>query len=119
MFKLFERLKIGRTMSALLMATSRDGENIGHLRLLACECIGAFKLGALDPDGLELGERGTKMVVINNFTDDAESKTKKQNGTKKRYNAWLEHTLRVKRVNINADWTGLEYSNCHAESMPA
>ncbi|OCH94317.1 hypothetical protein OBBRIDRAFT_823598 [Obba rivulosa] len=62
---------VGRMMHALFSAACRDGDGNETLRLLAFECIGS--LGALDPDRFDLGTTESRMVVLNNFTDENES----------------------------------------------
>ncbi|TRM67831.1 hypothetical protein BD626DRAFT_449908 [Schizophyllum amplum] len=62
---------VGRTLSALITAACRDGEDTGQLRLLAFECIGI--IGAMDPDRCELPLTETSMIVMKNFNDEDEA----------------------------------------------
>ncbi|KAJ7581045.1 hypothetical protein C8J56DRAFT_793738 [Mycena floridula] len=63
--------QVGQILSVLFSAACRDVEGAEQLHLLAFECIGI--LGAADPDRCEIGVSDTRMVVMNNFTDETES----------------------------------------------
>ncbi|KAH9938115.1 uncharacterized protein B0H18DRAFT_1080892 [Fomitopsis serialis] len=62
---------VGRIVTTLFTAACRDGEGSESLRMYAFECMGI--LGAVDPDRFEIGSNGTRMVVWENFVDEAES----------------------------------------------
>ncbi|KAF7302261.1 hypothetical protein MIND_00793200 [Mycena indigotica] len=62
---------IGKLLSALFSAASREGDGTESARLLAFECIGA--LGAVDPDRFEIGVNPSTMVMVTNFTSDDDS----------------------------------------------
>lgn len=62
---------VNRILQVLFLAASRGGEGAHELRLLAYECIGV--LGAVDPDRCEINVIDQTMIVLSNFTDDAES----------------------------------------------
>jgi serine/threonine-protein kinase ATR len=64
---------IGSIQLTLLQVVTRDGEGSDTLRRLAFECMGI--LGAVDPDRSDLKSPDTKMIVRNNFEDDAEAKS--------------------------------------------
>ncbi|KAG2115849.1 uncharacterized protein F5147DRAFT_751291 [Suillus discolor] len=63
---------IGSIQLTLFQVVTRDGEGSDTLRRLAFECMGI--LGAVDPDRCDLNSTDTKMIVRNNFEDDAEAK---------------------------------------------
>ena len=62
---------IGRIVSALFAAACRDGEDADSIRTCAFECLGI--LGAVDPDRFELSSGEAKIVVWENFVEEAES----------------------------------------------
>jgi len=62
---------IAQMLSSLLGAASREGEGMEQLRLLAFECLSV--LGAVDPDRCDIPTKTSTVVVLKNFTDDAES----------------------------------------------
>ncbi|KAG2060248.1 hypothetical protein BDR06DRAFT_872755 [Suillus hirtellus] len=63
---------IGSIQLTLFQVVTRDGEGSDTVRRLAFECMGI--LGAVDPDRCDLNSTDTKMIVRNNFEDDAEAK---------------------------------------------
>ncbi|KAF9238832.1 hypothetical protein BU15DRAFT_88266 [Melanogaster broomeanus] len=62
---------VGKLQSSLFQIASRDGDGSDGLRLSTFECMGI--LGAIDPDRCEIGSSDSRMVVRNNFSDEAES----------------------------------------------
>ncbi|KAI0032945.1 hypothetical protein K488DRAFT_78188 [Vararia minispora EC-137] len=62
---------VGRMMSVLLTACSRESDSAEDVRLVAYECIGA--LGAVDPDRFEFVDKERRSIVIKNLTDNEES----------------------------------------------
>ncbi|KAI9000757.1 hypothetical protein BD414DRAFT_405932 [Trametes punicea] len=62
---------VGHLVSALYRAACRDGEGTELLRDLAFDCIGV--VGAIDPDRFELRVDDNRMIMLSNFTDEAES----------------------------------------------
>ncbi|KIY53078.1 hypothetical protein FISHEDRAFT_34031 [Fistulina hepatica ATCC 64428] len=62
---------IGDILNTLFTAAARDGEGADGLRNLSFECIGI--LGAVDPDRCDIIVKDTTIIMINNFTDEAES----------------------------------------------
>lgn len=67
----FFRPLVGRILSVVLSAATRDGDSSESVRRVAYECIGA--LGAVDPDRCELEEREQSVVVVRNFADADEN----------------------------------------------
>ena len=62
---------LGNIMRSLLSVACRDGDSTDEPHLLAFECIGL--LGAVDPDRFDMTFPDESMVVLSNFTDEAES----------------------------------------------
>lgn len=62
---------ISKIVAILWDTACRDGEGVAPLRLLAFDCIG--RLGAVDPDRLELATSDSSMILYQNFGDEEES----------------------------------------------
>ncbi|KIJ37345.1 hypothetical protein M422DRAFT_118575, partial [Sphaerobolus stellatus SS14] len=62
---------VSKLASSLWDIACRDGEGTETLRLLAYDCIG--RLGAVDPDRLELTTRDAGMIIYQNFSNEEES----------------------------------------------
>ncbi len=62
---------VGHLIAALYRAACRDGEGMQTLHDLAFDCIGI--VGAIDPDRFELRVNDNRMIMLSNFTDEAES----------------------------------------------
>ena len=62
---------ISKIVAILWDTACRDGEGMAPLRLLAFDCIG--RLGAVDPDRLELATSDSSMILYQNFGDEEES----------------------------------------------
>jgi serine/threonine-protein kinase ATR len=62
---------ISKVVASLWDAACRDGESVETLQLLAFDCIG--RLGAVDPDRLELTTSDSRMILYQNFGDEEES----------------------------------------------
>ncbi|KAL6309800.1 hypothetical protein BKA93DRAFT_723405 [Sparassis latifolia] len=62
---------VGQILSTLFAAACRDGDDTDTLHMVAFDCIGV--LGAVDPDRLDMGVNDTRIVMLSNFMDEAES----------------------------------------------
>ncbi|KAF8592595.1 hypothetical protein K439DRAFT_1625944 [Ramaria rubella] len=62
---------ISRLVASLWDTACRDGEGVESLRLLAFDCIG--RLGAVDPDRLELAPNDSSIILYQNFGEEEES----------------------------------------------
>ena len=62
---------ISKVVTSLWDTACRDGEGMEGLQLLAFDCIG--RLGAVDPDRLELAANDSSMILYQNFGDEEES----------------------------------------------
>jgi serine/threonine-protein kinase ATR len=62
---------ISKVVTSLWDTACRDGEGVETLQLLAFDCIG--RLGAVDPDRLELATHDSSMILYQNFGDEEES----------------------------------------------
>lgn len=62
---------VGSLVGSLYRAACRDGEGMQTLHDLAFDCIGV--VGAIDPDRFELRVNDNRMIMLSNFTDEAES----------------------------------------------
>lgn len=62
---------MSKVVASLWDTACRDGEGVETLQLLAFDCIG--RLGAVDPDRLELTTNDSSMILYQNFGDEEES----------------------------------------------
>lgn len=62
---------ISKVVASLWDVVCRDGEGVETLQELAFDCIG--RLGAVDPDRLELVASDSSMILYQNFGDEEES----------------------------------------------
>ncbi|CAL1700250.1 unnamed protein product [Somion occarium] len=65
--------QMGRVLTCLVTAASRDEDEAATLRSHALECIGL--LGAVDPDRLEPETNDSRLLVMHNFMDEEETVT--------------------------------------------